>query len=204
MDGGFSLVLTTPVFDENGNYGLNYGMKTDANGHLVGGPQAQASEMIFSLPNGLQGYMIGGAANQIRVDAFPFIVVDPRRGGIAARPSGFRFGPEAEQRLLIPASCMGCHVDGMNRANDDMIPYIQANPTKFDANTLARVNQLYPGRDAMRMQIETDRIAYGKSMQAIREAMIVGMDDKSLYFEPIMFLFQSAQDIFSYKPTASN
>jgi hypothetical protein len=204
MDGGFSLVLTTPVFDDNGNYSMSYGMKTDASGHLVGGPQAQASEMIFSLPNGLQGYMIGGAANQIRVDAFPFIVVDPRRGGIAQRPTGFRLGPESEQRLIIPASCMGCHVDGMNRANDDMIPYTQANPTKFDTATMARVNQLYPGRDAMRSQIEDDRVNYGKSMQAIREAMIVGIDDKSLYFEPIMFLFQSAQDIFSYKPTASN
>jgi hypothetical protein len=198
----FSLIKTTPVFDANGNYSESYGLTTDANGNLVGGPQAQASEMIYSLPNGLQGYFIGGAANQIRVDAFPFIVVDPRRGGPTA--TGFRLGAGSEQRLLTPASCMSCHDDGMNRLNDDMNPYIDANPTKFDAATVAKVRKLYPGTEAMRKQIESDRDIFGKAMTQIREAMIVGMTDKSLYVEPIMFLFLSAQDIFNYQPTASN
>jgi hypothetical protein len=69
---------------------------------------------------------------------------------------------------------------------------------------VAKVRKLYPGTEAMRKQIESDRDIFGKAMTQIREAMIVGMTDKSLYVEPIMFLFLSAQDIFNYQPTASN
>jgi hypothetical protein len=40
------------------------------------GPQQSAEEVIFSLPNGLQGYVLFGAWNQRRVDAFTNIVRD--------------------------------------------------------------------------------------------------------------------------------
>ena len=203
---GFSLVKTTPVFDANGGYRMDNGLSTNPDGTLVGGPQAQASEMIYSLPNGLQGYFIGGAVNQIRVDAFPFIVFDPRRGGVTAQSakSGFRIGPNSELRLLTPASCMSCHMDGMNRATDDMDTYLQANPTKFDANTVARIRQLYMGNEGVRKIIEEDRAIYSKAMNAITDEMIVGMADKTVYYEPIQYLFESAQIIFNYTPTASN
>lgn len=198
---GFSLVKTTPVFDKDGTYRMDVGISEDANGNLVGGPQAQASEMIFSLPNGLQGYFIGGANNQIRVDAFPFIVVDPRRGGVRNGAFGFGGSPE---RLLTPASCMACHMDGMNRTVDDMEHYTNANPGKFDAATMARVKQLYAGNAGVRAAVEKDREIYGKAMTQVRDAMIVGIDDKSLYFEPVEYLYECAQAIFNYVPTASN
>jgi hypothetical protein len=203
---GFSLVLTTPVFAADGSYRMDNGIMTNPDGTLAGGPQAQASEMIYSLPNGLQGYFIGGAANQIRVDAFPFIVLDPRRGGVDAQSAktGFRLGPQSEQRLLTPASCMGCHMDGMNRAVDDMDKFINANPTKFDANTVARVKQLYMGVAGVRKVVEEDRAIYSKAMSAITDHMIVGMTDKTVYYEPIQYLFEIAQIIFNYVPTASN
>jgi hypothetical protein len=202
----FSLVKTTPVFGADGSYRMDNGIETDANGNLVGGVQAQASEMIFSLPNGMQGYFIGGGLNQIRVDAFPFIVFDPRRGGVDANSavSGFRIGPGADLRLLTPASCMSCHMDGMNRTVDDMDTYINANPTKFDAATVARVRQLYFGNDGVKKQIEIDRDHYMKALQQILDNMIVGTTDKTVYFEPIEYLFESAQTIFDYQPSASN
>jgi hypothetical protein len=43
------------------------------------GEQATAEEVIWSLPNGLQGTALFGAFNQRRVDAFTLIVRDPRR-----------------------------------------------------------------------------------------------------------------------------
>jgi len=164
------------------------------------------SSDLFSLANGLQGYFIGGAANQIRVDAFPFIVYDPRRGGTDAKSakSGFRTGPWSELRLITPASCMSCHMDGMNRAVDDMDGYIKANPTKFDAKTVARVKQLYMGLDGVRKVVEDDRAIYSKAMSQIANQMIVGMTDNTIYYEPIQYLFESAQTIFNYVPTASN
>lgn len=202
----FSLVKTTPVFAADGSYRMDNGIQTDSNGNLVGGPQAQASEMIYSLPNGMQGYFIGGAANQIRVDAFSFIVFDPRRGGVDMNSAvnGLRFGPGSNLRLLTPASCMSCHMDGMNRTVDDMDTFINANPTKFDAATLAKVRQLYFGMDGVKKQVEIDRDHYMKALQQILDPMIVGMTDKTVYFEPIMYLFESAQTIFNYQPSSSN
>jgi hypothetical protein len=49
-------------------------------GHYTGqdGPQPSAEEVNFSLPNGLQGYVLFGAWNQRRVDAFTHIVRGPR------------------------------------------------------------------------------------------------------------------------------
>lgn len=203
---GFSLVKTTPVFDDEGRYAYDHQITEDANGNLVGGPQAQASEMIFSLPNGLQAYFVGGAANQIRVDAFQFIVFDPRRSGLPSRGGFFGAPPDPRSalRLLGPASCMSCHVDGMNRLNDDMIPYIEAHPDKFDAATVARVRQLYPGTEEMRRLVEADREIFADARTTIRQEMIVGISDKTLYVEPIYYLFESAQRIFNYTPTASN
>jgi len=200
----FSLVKTTPVFDSEGRYAENHAITEDASGNLVGGPQAQASEMIFSMPNGLQGYFVGGAANQIRVDAFPFIVIDPRRGGALPANFPFRLGPGSELRLLGPASCMACHVDGMNGVNQDMRPYVDDNPGKFDAATVERVKQLYPTTEEVRKQVDEDRQIYTEAMNKIRDEMVVGISDKTLYVEPIMFLFESAQLIFNYQPTASN
>lgn len=200
---GFSLVKTTPVFAGDGSYRMDNGITLDASGKLAGGPQAQASEMIFSFANGLQGYFIGGAANQIRVDAFPFIVVDPRRGG-PLNKNNFRSGPGTEQRLLTPASCMACHMDGMNRTVNDMMKFLDANPTKFDAATVAKVRDLYPTEAKIEEVVEQDKVIYGKAMTQILDQMIVGMVDKTVYFEPIEYLFESAQAIFNYIPSASN
>jgi hypothetical protein len=200
---GFSLVKTTPVFATDGSYRMDNGITLDANGNLAGGPQAQASEMIFSMPNGLQGYFIGGAANQIRVDAFPFIVVDPRRGG-ALSSSNFRSGPGSELRLLTPASCMACHMDGMNRTPQSMEPFIQANPTAWDPATMDRVKVLYPTQEGINVHVEADRMIYGAAMNEILQAMIVGIEDKTVYFEPIEFLFEIAHAIHNYQASASN
>jgi hypothetical protein len=99
---------------------------------------------------------------------------------------------------------MGCHVDGTNRAVDDMDGYIAANPTKFDAATVARVKQLYMRLPGVRKQVEDDRAIYQQAMNTITNDMIVGMVDKTVCYEPIMHLFEAAQAIFNYTPTASN
>ena len=113
-------------------------------------------------------------------------------------------GPGSDERLLTPASCMACHMDGMNRTVDDMDKFMTDNPGKFDAATTARMKQLYAGNKGVHDIIERDREIYAKAMTQVRDAMIVGIDDKSVYFEPIEYMFESAQAIFNYMPTASN
>ena len=64
-----TLPLGAYSFDTRGTVGRYTG---------VDGPQQSAEEVIFTLPNGLQGYVLFGAWNQRRVDAFTNIVRDPR------------------------------------------------------------------------------------------------------------------------------
>jgi hypothetical protein len=99
---------------------------------------------------------------------------------------------------------MACHFDGLNRTVNDMHAHLEAEPNKFDAATLKKVKELYPTTDELRKVIDDDRAVFGRAMKTIRENMIVGMTDKTVYREPIELLFESAQTLFSYKPTASN
>lgn len=79
---------------------------------------------------GLQGYALFGAWNQHRVDAFTQIVRDPRlqryvADGTNANLTGS--GTDAavtDYRLNNASSCMGCHADGMNRANNNLTDWL--------------------------------------------------------------------------------
>jgi hypothetical protein len=218
QSGGPDMIKTTPLSYGSGPGGYSFSGQITLNdaGGLEDGLQAEASEIIWSLPNGLQGYMIGGAGDEQRVDAFTFVVVDPRRGGpkqndtVVARPTA---GTPGNWRLLEAASCHGCHDDGMNRAPDGMLPYIAANPTKFDAATVARVKTLYPGTSAMSTWIEGDRARFAAAVAKIEKAMIVGLPgdpagyptaDLITAVEPVMFLFEKARGLYSYGNTQSN
>lgn len=197
-----SQIITTPVLaNDDGSVSIPNGYTGNT------GAQAQASEVIFSLPNGLQGYAIFGAGNQRRDDAFTFVVIDPRRVGelpgdrSANGPLNF-----SGKRLLNGASCMGCHGGGMNRAPDNMRPYIAAAPrgawTKHA--TLDAIEELYPGGEVMGEIIENDRDFFLSAQQRIANRMILGTSDKTLHLEPILFLFETAQLIYGYANTISN
>jgi hypothetical protein len=103
-------------------------------GHYTGkdGPQQSAEEVIWSLPNELQGYALFGAWNQRRVDAFTNIVRDPRlqryvADDTNANLSGFGTdGAVADHRLNNASSCIGCHTDGLNRADDNLRDWLDA------------------------------------------------------------------------------
>lgn len=176
------------------------------------GAQAQASEVIFSLPNQLQGYAIFGSSNQRRADAFTIVVLDPRRlhemPGVqpAIDLNSTLAALGVKTRLLNGASCMGCHAAGVNRAPDDMRPYIAANRSGSWTRhaTAAEVEALYPGTETMAPIIEADRRFFLAAQEQIAQAMILGTSDKSLYVEPQLYLFEAAQRIYGYSNTVSN
>jgi hypothetical protein len=68
-----SYVATLPLGDYSFDLRGSIGRYTGQDGF-----QQSAEEVIFSLPNGLQGYVLFGAWNQRRVDPFTNIVRDPR------------------------------------------------------------------------------------------------------------------------------
>jgi hypothetical protein len=172
------------------------------------GVQQSASEVIWDLPNGLQGYAIYGGLNQRRTDAFSFIVHDPRRLRSAsdAAINGGSFGTP-DLRLTVGASCMGCHIDGMNRASNDLRDRLDANLLTNawvnDADSVNLVRTIYPASSTLHPQLEQDRRPFFDAMAKIRAGMLLG-PNKNLYTEPLVWAFEWAQKHYGYADTVSN
>ncbi len=97
-------------------------------------------EIIFNLPNGLQGYLLVNSKDE-RIDAGPITVVNDDQ-----RISGT---PE----IVNGVSCMACHVHGMMPKFKD---YLRDHSAVFgEAET--KVRQLYPAQKRMEALVEADR-----------------------------------------------
>jgi hypothetical protein len=179
------------------------------------GLQQSAEESIWNLPNGLQGYALFGGFNQRRVDAFVNIVRDPRilRSTDDASLTTTLGFATPDLRLNEGGSCLGCHIDGLNRGNNDLREWLDNNslptgPTGADAWTQdesvkQQVRTLYPPASVMRPQQESDRRIYLAAMAKIKSGMVLG-PDKNVYVEPIVWTFEWAQKHYAYKATRSN
>jgi hypothetical protein len=184
------------------------------------GGQASAEEVIWSLPNGLQAYAIFGAWAQRRVDAFTQIVRDPRLQRYTADSTNDnltgpgRNGAVTDQRLGV-ASCAGCHIDGMNRSNNDIRDWLDEGGQKIpkgangagewvnDPATTKRVRELYPPSSEMRARMEKDRGIFLNAMAQVKDGMMLGVD-KNTYVEPIVWTTEWAQKHYKYPVARSN
>jgi hypothetical protein len=204
---------TTP---EDLSYVATLPLGSYANYKYTGQPggQASAEEMIFSLRNGLQGYAIFGAWAQRRVDAFTQIVRDPRLQRYTADGTNANLtgpggpGGVTDHRLSV-ASCVGCHADGMKRANNDIRDWLDeggarlpkgpngADAWKNDPETVTRVKELYKPSSVMRDKMENDRREYLSAMAQIQQGMILGVD-KNVYVEPTIWVNEWAQHFYKY------
>jgi hypothetical protein len=78
--------------------------------------QHDGGEVIFSLPNGLQGYLLVDSTGK-RIDKAPTeIVTDPKRPGSA---------------VVNGISCMSCHFGGMIPKADEIRPHVETNRAAF-------------------------------------------------------------------------
>jgi hypothetical protein len=133
------------------------------------------------------------AWNQRRVDAFTNIVRDPRilreTPGDSTLDNLRGFGRNegvADKRLNTGSSCIGCHVDGMNRANDNLRDWLDSDQARLpkgefgadawlnDPATVKRVRELNPPSSEMRPGIEDDRRVFLTAMAQIWGAAISG------------------------------
>lgn len=97
-------------------------------------------EVIFSLPNGLQGYLLIDGKGA-RIDAGPIEVV-----GDSLKTSG-------NEQIVTGVSCIACHRSGMIEAPDDEV-------RKFSsaiADAKRHVARLYPENAQMKAIIEANR-----------------------------------------------
>lgn len=193
-----------------------------------GGAMQSASEIIYSLDNGLQGYYLTGGFNQRRVDAFTNIVRDPRiLTGAAdniANMTGYSytnngssgFARANDPRLNVGSSCIGCHADGMNRTNNDLRLWMDKAPDRLpkgtygvdgwinNPSTVARVKELYKDNDYFKETIESDRQGFLSAMGEIKKAMMIG-PNKNIPVEPIIWTVEHVQRVkYKYPQTTSN
>ena len=196
----------------------------------VGGAMQSASEIIYNLPNGLQGYYLTGGFNQRRVDAFTNIVRDPRilteAADNIASATGYsytngngatgEFARAGDPRLNTGSSCIGCHADGMNRTNNDLRLWLDKAQDRLpkgpygvdgwinNAQTVSRVKELYKSNDYFKDLIESDRQGFLAAMGEIKNPMIWGAD-KNVYVEPIIWTVEYVQRVkYKYAQTRSN
>ena len=104
-------------------------------------------EVVFNLPNGLQGYYLANASG-FRLDAAPInIVSNP-----AASDPTVRNG----------LSCMGCHTEGMKIFEDEVRPVIESN-----------TNPAYDKAQALRLYVEQSKMdtLLGEDMDRYRVAL---------------------------------
>jgi hypothetical protein len=125
-------------------------------------------EIIFSLPNGLQGYMLVDAEGK-RIDKGPInIVSDPRR---------------TDRTVTNGVSCMSCHYAGIIRKDDEIRKNVEANPKSFRDNS-AEILALYKPKE------EVDGL-YQENIAQFREAMKqVGIIELTETGEPIVNMAQ--------------
>ena len=104
-------------------------------------------EVIFNLPNGLQGYYIANASG-FRLDAAPISIV--------SNPAA------SDPTVRTGLSCFGCHIEGINTFKDQVRPVIDSTP-----------NPTYDKAQALRLYVEQSRMdaLVSEDMEKYKEAL---------------------------------
>src|SRR5262249_4975095 len=106
-------------------------------------------EIIFSLPNGLQGYLLVDAHGN-RIDKGPVAIVsDPKR---------------PDRAVENGISCMSCHVRGINPKTDQIRAHVEKNRKSFTKNEVETVLALYPPRDKFDALVREDADRFQKAV----------------------------------------
>ena len=125
-------------------------------------------EIIFSLPNGLQGYLlVDGKGN--RIDAGPIEVV-----GDSLKTSG-------NEQIVTGVSCIACHRSGMIEAPDDEV-------RKFSsavAEAKRHVARLYPENSQIKAIIEGNRNLFVSANEKVLKSFLNNKANISELPEPV-------------------
>jgi tetratricopeptide (TPR) repeat protein/mono/diheme cytochrome c family protein len=103
--------------------------------------QHDGGEIIFNLPNGLQGYFLADGQGR-RLDKGPTAIVsDPKR---------------PDRAVENGLSCMSCHARGMIEKADQVRGHVLSNPGAFAAADVETVRALYPPGERFAALIRED------------------------------------------------
>jgi hypothetical protein len=145
---------------------------------------ADGGEIIFSLPNGLQGYFIVNKQSR-RIDDAPANIVRDRTN-------------TDDPVVHNGRSCIGCHVKGMNAFQDQIA-------TTFDNRTealfdLERAQVLYPGQMDLETLLESDNRRFAQALARAGGAVPAGASDEPVNrvarrYESTVTAAQAASDL---------
>jgi mono/diheme cytochrome c family protein len=111
---------------------------------------AAGGEIIFNLPNGLQGYLLVDAQGQ-RIDKAPGeIVNDPKR---------------PDRLVENGLSCMSCHIRGLLPKDDQVRAHVLKNTAAFSREERATLLALYPQAARMRRLIKDDMERFARALE---------------------------------------
>ncbi len=153
------------------------------------GPSAGATsfkqaggEIIFTLPNGLHGYMLVDG-NGRRVNKAPVeIVSDPKR---------------PDRQVEAGLSCMTCHERGILPKEDQIRAHVEKNAAVFRSEDRAAIRAIYPPVAIMRRWMEEDANRYQKALKEI--GISVGESEPvsavTLRYEAVLDLAEAAAEL---------
>lgn len=140
--------------------------------------QHDGGEVIYTLPNGFQAYVLVTASGKRLRIAPASIVHDNSMSQVGSV-------------ILNGISCISCHYDGMKPENrtrldslDELREQALANTRRFDARTRDIIGRLYPPRDEFVRLIESDRRSWRMALQQ------AGLTETGA-IEPVRALFDS-------------
>ena len=111
--------------------------------------QHAGGEIIFNLPNGLQGYMLVNAVNN-RIDKGPTAIVsDPRR---------------PDRAVEVGVSCMACHVPGIIQKGDQIRDHVARNRKHFSRQDAELIRALYVPAEKMKKLMDEDGERYRRAL----------------------------------------
>jgi hypothetical protein len=146
--------------------------------------RADGGEVIFNLPNGLQGYFIVNRQGK-RIDDAPVNIVRDRTN--------------LEDPVVHNGrSCIGCHVKGMNSFRDEIVAtFADRSQALFD---LERARTLYPGQPELEGLLEIDNHRFADALVRTGAGVPSGSADEpvnrvSRRYEATVSAAQAAADL---------
>ena len=112
----------------------------------INGFDHDGGEMIFSLPNGLQGYMLTDSAGR-RIDKGPTDVVVDKEAVKRGR----------DPDVVNGVSCMSCHWSGMLSKTDQIRDHVLGQPAAYSAEVVDFVKAVYVRKTEFLSKLKEDR-----------------------------------------------
>ena len=131
--------------------------------------QHDGGEMIFSLPNGLQGYYLSNAKGEQILEG-PTTIVTHRK-----RPNGARHGVT----IVNARSCFDCHANGII-SNTDQLRSSIANSNLFDSDQKELLLSMYVEQKEMDAYYKGDRDRFVAALSKLEVTENNGTTEQSL------------------------